>query len=124
MTGSFLTSCETKVKLKLPKHNATAHMFASFHITSQISNYNVIFGQDLLRGLEINLDFQDNFIGWKETNIPMKSLNYKVRIHFIIQESKNIKSVTNRIEQILNDKYEMANLKDVINKLKKNQIRF
>ena len=37
-----------------------------------------------------------------------------MRTNFTIQESKNIKSATNRIKEILDAKYEKANLKDII----------
>ena len=118
MAGSFSTSCEVEVKLKLPELNVTAHIFAPFHVTSQKSNYDVIFGRDLLRELGINLDFQNNSFIWKETEIPMKSINCKMRTNFVIQDSKNIKSATNRIKKILDANYEKANLKDITNKLK------
>ena len=80
MAGSFLTSYEVEVKLKLPELNFTAHIIAPFHVTSQISNYDAIFGRDLLRELGINLDFQNNFVIWKETKIPMKSTNCKMSV--------------------------------------------
>ena len=35
MARSFLTSCEAEVKIKIPEFNVTAHIFASFHATSQ-----------------------------------------------------------------------------------------
>ena len=54
LTRSFLRSCKAEVKIKLPELNFTAHIFAPFHVTSQKSNYNVIFGQDLLQELGIN----------------------------------------------------------------------
>ena len=69
MAGSFSTSCEVEVKLKLPELNVTAHIFAPFHVTNQKSNYDVIFGQDLLQQLGINLDFQNNSVIWKEIKI-------------------------------------------------------
>ena len=118
MAGSFSTSYEVEVKLKLPELNFTAHIIAPFHVTSQKSNYDAIFGRDLLRELGINLDFQNNFVIWKETKIPMKSSNCKMKTNFAIQESKNIKSATNRIKKILDAKYEKANLKDITTKLK------
>ena len=62
MTGSFSTSYEAQVKIKLPELDFTAHIFAPFHVTSQKSNYNVIFGQDSLPELGINLDFYNNFV--------------------------------------------------------------
>ena len=70
MDESFLTSCKAEVKIKLPELNVTAHIFALFHVTSQRSNYSVIFDQDLLRELGINLDFQNNFVSWKEPRYP------------------------------------------------------
>ena len=109
MVGSYLTSCKAEVKLKLPELNSTAHIFAPFHVTSQNSNYNVIFGQNLLWEHRIILDFQNTFVGWKETKIPMKSINSKMKTNFAIQESKNIKSATNRIKKILDAKYENVN---------------
>ena len=78
----------------------------------------MIFGQDLLQELAINLDFQNNIVGWKETKIPMKLINCKMRTNFAIQESKNIKSATYRIKIILDAKYEKANLEEITTKLK------
>ena len=118
MVGSFLTSCEDEVKIKLPELNFTAHIFAPFHITSQKSNYIVIFGRDLLWKLGINLDFQNNFVRWKETKISIKLINCKMRTNFAIQESKNIESVTNSIKKISDAKYEKTNLKEITTKLK------
>ena len=100
MAGSFLTSCEAEVKIKLPELNFTAPIFVPFHVTCQKSNYKVIFGQDLLREPGINLDFQNKFVGWKETKIPMKLINCNMRTNLAIQESKNIKGATNRAKQI------------------------
>ena len=41
-----------------------------------------------------------------------------MKTNFAIQESKNIKSTTNRIKKILEASYEKVNLKDITNKLK------
>ena len=48
MTGSFSTSCEAEITLKMTELNATAHFTAPFHVTTKKSNYDVIFGRDLL----------------------------------------------------------------------------
>ena len=48
----------------------------------------------------------------------MESINSNMRTKFAIQESKNIKSATIRIKNILNIKYEKANIKEKTNKLK------
>ena len=41
-----------------------------------------------------------------------------MRNNFAIQESKNIKSTTNQIKQILDAKYDKANFKEITTKLK------
>ena len=75
MDGSFSMLCEAEVKIKLPELNFTAHIFTPFHITCQKSNYNVILGRDLLWGLDINLDFQNNFVYWTERNKDTHDIN-------------------------------------------------
>ena len=65
----------------------------------------------LLPELGINLDFQNNFVGWKEGKISMKSINCKMRTNFAIQESNIIRRATNRIEKILDAKYEKGKFK-------------
>ena len=66
MAGNFSTSYNAVVKIKLLELNVTTHIFAPFHVTSKKSNRNVIFGQDLQQELGINLDFQNNFVRWKD----------------------------------------------------------
>ena len=48
----------------------------------------------------------------------MKLSNCKMRTNFVIQDSKNIKSATNRIKKILDANCEKANLKEITTKLK------
>ena len=87
MAGSFSKLGKTDIKIKVPRLNVMAHIFAPFHISGQKSNYNVSFGWDLLWEYGINLDFQNNFVAWKETKIPLKSVNCNMRTNFAIQDS-------------------------------------
>ena len=111
MAASFLTSCEAKVKIKLPVFNAKSQISAPFHVTDQKSNFNVIFVRDLLRELGIYLDFQNNFVGWKTIKISMKPIHCTLNKEFDSQESKNVMKSTNIIKKILDVSYEKANLK-------------
>ena len=45
MTGSFSTSCEAKVKIKLTHLNVAAHIFAPFHVTSKKNNNDVFLAE-------------------------------------------------------------------------------
>ena len=62
----------------MPELNVTAHISAPFHMTTKKSNYNVIFGRDLPWKLGIQLDFQNDIIGWKDVNLPMRKMDYKM----------------------------------------------
>ena len=55
-------------------------------------------------------NFQNNFIGGQDINIPMKVINCKIRIDFAIQDSKNIRNASKNISY--------ANYKKMINNLK------
>ena len=48
----------------------------------------------------------------------MKPLNCELKNNFTIQDSKNVKNATNRIQKILHANYDKANLKKTNNKLK------
>ena len=104
--------------VQISELNVTAHISAPFHVTTKISNYNVIVGQNLLWELGIQLDFQNNAIRWQGFNLPMKPIDCKMRTHFTIQDSKNVRNTPKRIKKILDANYEKANLKKIFNNLK------
>ena len=87
----------------------TTHISAPFHMITKKSNYDMIFGRDLLRKLGIQLDFQNNFIGWQDINLSMKPMNCKMRTHFTIQDSKTVRDATRMIKKILDANYEKGN---------------
>ena len=69
-------SHEARITLKILELNVTAHISAPFHVTTKKSNYNVIFGRNLLQEIGIQLDFKNTFIGWKDINLPMEPIDY------------------------------------------------
>ena len=64
MAGSISTSHEAEITLKMPKLNVTAHIYATFHVTTKTNNYDIIFGRDLILELGIQLDFKNNSVAW------------------------------------------------------------
>ena len=57
-----------QITLKMPELNVTAHISAPFHVTAKKRNYDVIFDKNLIQELRIQLDFQNNFIGYQNIN--------------------------------------------------------
>ena len=92
---------------------------ASYFCTISLTTLKyVIFGRDLFQELGIQLDFQNNIIGWHDINVPMKLLNCKMRTHSTVQDSKQIRNATKRIKKILYVNYEKANLEKIVDNLK------
>ena len=48
----------------------------------------------------------------------MNPIDYKMRTHFTIQDSKNVRNATKRIKKILDANYKKVNLKKIVNNLK------
>ena len=117
MAGSFTTSYESTINITLPELNPTAHISAKLFVTENKSNYDLIFGRDLLRELGISLDFENNLVSWQHVEIPMKPRDCTVEGHFAIEESTNVQQATTRIKKILDAKYEKANLKEIVKSL-------
>ena len=127
MAGSFATSYETEVQLKLPELYHTAHITATFHVTKQIGNYDLIFGRDLLRELNIVLNFSNNTVECNDYHMDMKPRNCTAETNFAIQESESVRNATTRIKKILDAKYEKADLKQLVkslNYLQKHERKF
>ena len=84
MVGCFSTSQEAEITVKMPELNVMAHISAPSHVTTKKSNYDVNFNRDLFRELGIQLDLQNNIIGWHDINPPMKPIDCKMRTHLTI----------------------------------------
>jgi len=107
MVGAFSTSSLTELNIKLPELIHTAMITADFHVTNVKSNYDLIFGRDLLRELGINLNFKNNNITWRYIFIPMKAVDSLKKAHFAIQEPKSVQNVrTQNLLLKLLQKYE------------------
>ncbi len=84
-------------KIRFPEFNC--NMIIDEHpaliIDSMSLHYNIIFGADYLDTCEINLDYDNNLVGWMEYNIPLvKPLNlfhttttphYRVRLRLVLK---------------------------------------
>ena len=53
MAGSFSTSRESEITLKMTELNVMAHISVPFHVTTKKRNYDVIFDRDLIQEIKI-----------------------------------------------------------------------
>ena len=75
--------------------------------------YDMIIGTDLLEYLQINIKYSNSSIEWDTAEIPMRSRDATIEEAFHIQDTPCLEEASERIKQILDAKYEPANLDEI-----------
>ena len=120
VAGNFSTTKQTTIVFSLPALHEKRTIETLVHVTPNLGNYDMILGRDLLQELGIILNFQNATIQWEHAICPMKSTDKKTNynIQAAIEDSKSLKDATSRMKQILEAKYEPADIKEVVNSCK------
>ena len=116
--GAVETNQKVKVQFTLPEFYETTIIQHEMHVFKTKLNYDMIIGRDLLHTLGINLNFQELEISWNDASIPMKPTDCSFNNDFYPQDSERVIESTERIQSILDAKYEPANLKDIVEESK------
>ena len=104
----------TDLDLKLMELNCTSEIYAKYHSTDNLLNYDLILDRDILHKLGIVFNFKNNTVTWQEVSIPMKPPNKTVNKYLVIKENLPVQLVTKRIKQILNTKHKKNDLKSIV----------
>ena len=125
VAGNFSTSKQSTIIFSLPTLHEKRTIETVVHVSKNLENYDMIMGRDLLQELGIILNFQDATIQWEHGICPMKSTDKKTtyQINAAIVDSKPLQEATTRMKQILEAKYEPANLHEVVNSCKNLQLK-
>ena len=120
VAGNFSTTKQTTIVFSLPALHEKRTIETLVHVTPNLRNYDMILGRDLLQELGIILNFQNATVQWEHAICPMKSTDKKTNysIQAAIEDSKSLKDATTRMKQILEAKYEPADIKAVVNSCK------
>ena len=113
MAGSFTTKHDCLINFNLPELHPTASIKYLVHVTPHMANYDMILGRDILQDLGIVLDFQERQIRWKEYYTPMKNPEILRVSNYSAENTQTIQAETERIQRILDAKYERANLVEI-----------
>lgn len=102
----------------LPKFHSGRVIKWSFYIDESKTDhiYDIILDTDLLQTLGIGMKFNTKTIEWDEADIPMRYPDIKYQESYLMSSSKGkiVLEVSNRIKQILEAKYEKANLTNIV----------
>ena len=112
--GVFTTNKQVKLNLKLPEFFQNRIITYNVHVTENTSTYDMIMGRDMLQELGIQISFGTDSVTWDEVSIPMKPFHARIETDYHIDDSVAVKEATKRIKQILDAKYEPADLDEVV----------
>ena len=115
--GVLQASQTAKIYFTLPEFYESKIIEWKAFIFSNKLKYDMIIGRDLLKQLKIKLDFETDKIYWADAHVPMK-LPSCTKQDMYVQESKHLEDETNRIKNILEAKYEPADLNEIVNECK------
>ena len=112
--GSFITNSKAKIEFLIPELNDQRLVKTTVHDTNQPMSYDIIIGTDLMQEIGIDLLNSSKTIKWDEQEINMRRCD--TTISHMMQLTKDppaVQTKTKRILDILDTKYEPANLEQV-----------
>ena len=111
--GEMRTNKECTAQFTIPELHDDRVIQWQCHVHDNLGGYDMILGRDILRELKIDIQFSDDTIHWDEASIPMKDRDCTVQDSFFIKDPKAVDFSMTRIKQILDAKYEKANLEEI-----------
>jgi hypothetical protein len=76
-------------------------------------HYDMIIGNDLLECLKMDIKYSTATIEWDTAEIPMRSRDATIEDSYLIADTPCLQEAVERIKQILDAKYEPANLDEI-----------
>lgn len=110
MAGTVSTGVTAKVEFSLPEFHEGKLLEWAVHLTSKLSNYDMIIGNDLLTEIGIDIHFSIHACMWGHSTIPMRDSDNTIKQSYLVEESGPIKQATTRLKRILDAKYEAADI--------------
>jgi hypothetical protein len=112
--GQIKMSERCVIHFSLPEFSPTRTIAWDMHVgTLDNVQYDMIIGNDLLQALKIDLKYTTSMIDWDGIEIPMRSRDATPEDSYIINESSPLNDATKRVKEILDAKYEPANLENI-----------
>ena len=111
--GKIHTNKLAKLMFNLPEFYESKIVQCWAHVFEAKLNYDMIIGRDLMMQLGININFKNKTINWMDAEVPMRNPQ-STSNEFFIQETGIVEDAMTRVKNILDAKYEPANLEQVV----------
>jgi hypothetical protein len=112
--GTMTTSVKCQAQFTMPELFDNRVIEWDLYVAPNMGAYDMIIGQDLLTNLGIDIRFSTNTVEWDSIEIPMKESDATVK-SFHVGDPDSIKEANERIQGILEAKYQAANLREICN---------
>ncbi len=114
--GPMRTNSRVKSTFTLPELHSDRLLEWNFHVADDLGAYDIIIGRDILKFLGVAIDFETDLVSWDGRDMPFKDMDLSILENFHIADDENMSTETDRIQKILDAKYEKADLTDICNK--------
>ena len=111
--GEMKTRSKVKAKFTIPELQEKRMVEWNFHVADDMGAYDMIIGRDVLSFLGIDIKFSEQVVEWDHSEMPFKPKDATVRTQYHVAESMAVNEATERIKDILDAKYEAADLNQV-----------
>ena len=111
--GSMNTTQQVRAQFTMPELHDNRMIQWNVHVTKDLGNYDMIIGRDLISDLKMEINFNDNILVWDEHSIPLKDRDAPMKDAYHINEPEATQSASTRLKEILDAKYDAADLEQV-----------
>ena len=111
--GDLQTKSKVKAQFTIPELQDKKLIEWNLHVTKDMGAYDMIIGRDILSFLGIDLLFSARRVEWENEQMPFRPYDATVESHYHIAEAMAAEQSADRIKEILDAKYEPADLEKV-----------
>ena len=111
--GEMTTTLMTKVKFTMPELHNNRIIEWDAHVCDSLGAYDMIVGRDVLTDLKIDILFSSQEVVWDCHTMPFKDIDEPMRSSYWIQDLGAVDSAATRVKDILDAKYEAADLDEI-----------
>ena len=111
--GELKTSRKAKVQFTIPELQEKRLLEWNVHVAEDMGAYDMIIGRDIMAFLGIDIRFSSRIVQWDGSEMPFKPIDATPEKDYHVEEAMAVTDSVERIKQILDAKYEAADLEKV-----------
>ena len=111
--GELKTTQKVRAQFTIPELQEKRLIEWDVHVVEDMGAYDMIIGRDILSFLGIDIQFSTRKVSWDGIDMPFKPVDATPETHYHIEDAMAVNESTERIKQILDAKYEAADLEKV-----------